>query len=172
MPPSRDVKATDRPSSSSWLASAEVPSGLGLRISYGDPWETEPCDLLPPEAFHGPGESPTDRRSLRERLGVDEAATGPNSEAVRSRFASCTAGWPRPPTAAELYDAIRAERPSDRQHVVVDAWLREASCGDIVRAWLEEAYSWRELAAAIHRTGHRRHCLNRCLNQFAASVPD
>ena len=136
-------------------------------VKYGDPWETDPCTLLPSDAFHAPGESPTDRRSLRKRFGLPEESTKKNSSAVRSRFLSCTAGWPTPPTSREFYLAVREATPSSRQKAVIRAWLAEATYQEIMLAWLEEAFSWRELVAAVHRVGYHHHGLNRYLNQFA-----
>ena len=136
-------------------------------IKYGDPWETDPCNLLPPDAFHTADETPTDRRSLRSRFGLPEGSTGENSSAVRSRFVSCTAGWPTPPTSEEFYLAVQAAAPSSRQKAVIRAWLAEATYQEIMLAWLEEAFSWRELVAAVHRVGYQPYGLNRYLNQFA-----
>ncbi len=136
-------------------------------VTFGDPWETEPCELLPPKDFHDAAGTPIDRRMLRSRFGVSEEGTGPNSSAIRSRFMSCTAGWPTPPTSKELYLAVRAENPSPRQKTVIRAWLAEATYQEIIRAWMEEAFSWRDLVAAVHRVGHRHNGLNRYLNQFA-----
>ena len=98
---------------------------------------------------------------------MPEASTGPNSATVGSRFMSCGAGWPTPPTAKEFYFAVRAEQPGLRQRVVVRAWLREATYQEIMLAWLEEAFSWRILVAAIHRLKYQSNGLNRYLNQFA-----
>ena len=138
-------------------------------VTYGDPWDTEPCLLLHPDDFHGADETPTDRRELRSRFGLSEEDTGKNSSAVRSRFMSCTAGWPVPPTSEDLYIALRADEPSSRQKAVTRTWLAEAAYREIMLAWLEEAFSWRELVAAVHRVEYQRNDLNRYLNQFAKS---
>lgn len=143
------------------------PSVRGIDISYGDPWELNACDLLPPEAFDGAGESRTDRPAIRRTFGLPEACTGPDSAAVQARFVSCTSGWPNPPSAGELYRAIRSEKPTPREATIIRAWLREATYSDFLLAWVEEAYSWRDLVAAIHRVGYRRNGLNRHLNQLA-----
>ncbi len=144
----------------------------GIEVRFGDPLDVSPCELLPEEAFDGPGESATDRAAIRRTFGFDEKHTGPNSSAVRSRFFSCTAGWPEPPTPGEFYRAVRDPRPSPRARAVLHAWVNEATDGEIVRAWIEEAYSWRELVAAVHRIGHRRNRINRLLNRFARARPD
>ena len=136
-------------------------------VTYGDPWETEPCELLPPDDFDDAAGTPIDRRTLRSRFGESEEDTGPDSSAVRSRFMSCTAGWPVPPTSGEFYLAVQAEDPSSRQKTVIRAWLAEATYREIIRAWMEEAFSWRDLVAAVHRVGYCSNGLNRYLNQFA-----
>lgn len=138
-----------------------------ISVTYGDPWHLEPCDLLPPEAFHADGETPTDRQAIRAACGLQEDGTKERSAAVHARFFSCTAGWRTPPTSEEFYHAVQACAPTPRQKHVIEAWLSEAEQGEILRAWLEEAYSWRDLVAAMHRIGYRRNELSRYLNQFA-----
>ena len=138
-----------------------------IPVTYGDPWVMEPCELLPPDRFHGPDEEPTDRRALRAQWSLPESETGANSNAVRWRIFSCTAGWKSPPDASELHAALRAADPTARQRTIVRTWLREATEGELVRAWLEEAYSWRELVEAAHRVGYCRNELARFINGFA-----
>ena len=48
---------------------------------------------------------------------------------------------------------MRAAAPTDRQRQLISAWLFEATNGDLVAAWLEEAYTLRELVRAIHNAG-------------------
>ena len=167
--PQKNVTELERPVCVSARQAVSEPKRKNKKIAvtYGDPWETEPCDLLPPNEFHAADESPTDRLMLRSRFGVPDENTGPNSSAVRSRFISCTAGWPTPPTSSEFFLALQAEDPSSRQKAVVRAWLAEATYQEIILAWLEEAYSWQDLVAAVHRVGYRHNGLNRYLNQFA-----
>ena len=149
-------------------ASEEAPAvDPRIAVTYGDPWHLEPCDLLPPEAFHAEEDTPTDRHAIRAACGLPEDATKERSAAVHAKFFSCTAGWRTPPTSEEFYHAVRAAPPTPRQKHVIEAWLHEAEHWEILRAWLEEAYSWREIVAAMHRTGYRRNELSRYLNQFA-----
>lgn len=143
-----------------------------IPVIYGDPWVVKPCEFLPPERFCGPGETTAERRALRTQYGLPESATGANSDAVKWRLFSCTAGWPDPPDAGDLYTALRAEAPSPRQQAVIRTWLREATEGEIIRAWLEEAYSWRELVEAAQRVGYCRNELARLINRFAKPQED
>ena len=40
---------------------------------------------------------------------------------------------------------------SGRQQAIVCMWFLEATNGELVTAWAEEAYSFRELVSAVHR---------------------
>ena len=137
----------------------------GMKVVFGGP-ENQPCDLLPPSAFPGP---PDVRPipALRRQAGIDDSETGPNSRTVQWRFFSSCAGWPNPPTPAEFHEAIRATDPNRRQRVVLRTWFTEATDREITRAWIEDAYTWPMLVAAIHRIGYHRNALNYLLNGFA-----
>lgn len=107
--------------------------------------------LLPPEAFDDVGPTGHDRMML---LGADDGpADGRNSPTVRVRMASSCAGWKIPPRPVELYDAIRAGEPTGRQRTILRMWATETDWEELVRAWAEEVYTFRELAAALHRAG-------------------
>ena len=146
--------------------SVRAQPALLIPVVYGDEDE-RPCALLPEAAFRSDSETTADRPALRAMYGASDDEVGPNSATVRWRFFSCTAGWPDPPGSADLYDALRAETPTSRQASVIRAWLQEATIQELTLAWVEEAYSWRLLARAVHRLGHKDPRLNRYLNQFA-----
>lgn len=137
----------------------------GLEVIYGEP-QDRPCDLLPPEAFPTPADIRPDA-ALRRQGGVPDEETGPDCHVVYWRFFSSCAGWPRPPTPREFYEAIREENPDRRQRAVLRTWFREATNREILRGWIEEAYTWPMLVAAIHRIGYRRNRLSHYLNGFA-----
>ena len=137
----------------------------GMEVVFGAA-EDRPCELLPPESFPTPEEIRPDAE-LRRRGGTPDAETGPNSRAVYWRFFSSCAGWPQPPTPGEFYDGIRRQNPSRRQRAVLRAWFREATDSEILWGWIEEAYTWPMLVAAVHRIGYRRNALNHYLNGFA-----
>ncbi len=107
--------------------------------------------LMPPEAFS------TLRGSsrLREECGVVRSRDelGRNALSVRRRIRSSCAGWVRRPTAADFYDAVRAQAPDDWQQCLISMWIREATDAELALAWIEEAYTFRELVAAVHRAG-------------------
>ena len=138
-----------------------------IEVHWGDPWEREPCDLLPPEAFHG-DEAPRPSADLLRDCGVDmDVPAGPESRTVELRLFSECAGWPMPATAAELHHAMRAPQPTSRQLLVMRTWLRAASFSELLGGWIEYAYTWRELARAAHLTGPHRNELKHWLNDFA-----
>ena len=58
--------------------------------------------------------------------------------------------------------------PSHWQATIVAMWAQEAEPREMLRAWVQRAYSWRTLVAALHRHGlTRRGNLNDYLNCFA-----
>lgn len=84
--------------------------------------------------------------------------------------ASC-AGWPQPPTAAEFYEAVRADAPNERQRIIVRAWALEATEIEMIRAWAEHAYTWRTLVRALHKSGFDQPQVIRTINDYA-QVPE
>lgn len=135
----------------------------GIRISRGDQ-AGAPQPLLPPEAFPDARPDAVEREAVD---GIPATETGPNSRSVRTRLASSCAGWPQPPNAKEFFTAVRTKRPSVRDCAIVRAWAREATSGEVVRGWLEGAYTWPILVAALHRTDAGHGALNELLNGFA-----
>ena len=94
-------------------------------------------------------------RALRDRIGLSRQPDelGARSRTVGRRIASSCAGWPEPPTTHEFRAAIESEAPDVRQQSIISMWVMEATWRETLLAWAEEAYSWRELAGAIHRAG-------------------
>ena len=110
----------------------------------------EPTALGPPEAF---GDFCGNSRN-RARFGIETPPdkTGPKSAAVSRRIAKSCAGWSRPPTETEFYEAVQALEPTERQATIIGMWVCEATMDEILLACAEEAYTLRELIRAIHRT--------------------
>ena len=118
-----------------------------------------PCTLGPPEAFSN--ELAPD--GLTAKVQPDhETRTGRESSTVTAVFASRCCGYRQPPTTAELYDAMRRTRPTERDKVVLTAWVVEATERDWLLAWTEQAYSWRMLVRAAGTT--RWPCWSRIRN--------
>ncbi len=110
----------------------------------------EPCRLAPPEAFSNELADP----GVYRRLHPDRDAamnTGRRSHTVRLVFHSRTAGYRRRPTSDELYDGLRTATPTEKQIDAIQAWVNEATTDEFWSAWTERAYSWRMLAAGLHR---------------------
>ena len=128
------------------------------------------CPLRPPEAFSA---DPAPPEAL-ERLcpGIDPAETGRKARAVAGRIGSSCAGWARPPTPAEFYEAVRAEEPSERQKAIVLMWVSEATTHEIMAAWAQHAYTFRQLARAAARAGLTYPAPIRQLNYIATPFPE
>ena len=120
-----------------------------------------PAMLLPPDAFSDRPATDDDFR----RLCAPGTPRGRYALAVRRRLASGCAGWKRRPTAEEFYDAVRAEQPTERQASIVRMWGAEATAGELIEAWVQRAYTLRQLVAALHRADFacapRIHTINR-----------
>ena len=108
-----------------------------------------PCRLAPPEAFS----NELAVKDLRARLRPERDADliEERSETVSAVFASRCAGDRQPPTAKELYHAIRQAGPNERELSVLGSWVLHATIDDLWWAWSERAYSWRMLAQAMHQ---------------------
>ena len=113
--------------------------------------DAEPRVLAPPEAFDDRRPNEAFRRRFHPRH--DPAQIGRASRALRGRLRSSCAGWQEKPTSEEFYDAIRATEPTPRQVDMIRTWLQEGEREELLEAWAEGAYTWRELARAIHRAG-------------------
>ena len=81
----------------------------------------------------------------------DDALIGPKARVLTSRIISSCAGWPEWPTSKELFDALHAEEPTDRQRALIGMWVSEATETELMDAWIQEVYTLRELVAAMHR---------------------
>ena len=129
--------------------------------------DDEPGVLAPPEAFTDIRGTAEDR--ARFGMPIPPERTGPASAAVARRITKSCAGWPRPPMTREFFEAVHATDPTGRQATIIGMWLREAPIDEVLLACAEEAYTLRELIAAIHRTGnaHRHPARNRELNRLA-----
>ena len=142
------------------LGDADLPLRL-RKILAETPYRPDPL-LLPSERFADTPASPLERQSIKAPTGADD--TGRHSRTVRLRLAKSRAGWPRRPTSAEFYDAVRAETPTDRQRAILGTWAAEAEWHELILAWTEDAYGFRELVAALHRAGYSRCQAARPLN--------
>ena len=126
--------------------------------------------LREPEAF--PDTDPTENESRRLGRGSGPDETGPNSITVRMRLVGSCAGWASRPRSGEFYEAIRTEKPDQRQRAVLRVFAQEAEWHEIVAAWAEQAFTLRRLVAALHRAGLAECRAARWLNKWATVPPD
>ena len=128
-------------------ATFDIAAETTRRRLDNDEWAPE--TLLPAEAF---SDQPASETAFR-RLCAPEAPRGRDAWAVHRRIMSSCAGWKERPTAAEFYDAIRANEPTDRQKAIIRMWGAEATLEDLVEASAQHAYTFRQLVRALHRAG-------------------
>ena len=129
---------------------------------------TQPT-LAPIDAF--PDEYSTADDLAAVRLDADPNATGPNSQTIRGLLGGACAGWRVRPTSVELYDALRADNPTNRQRSIATVLINEASFEDLVNAHTEGAFTWRQLARAARRQGTVSPLRIRQINAFATPPP-
>ena len=106
---------------------------------------TEPVAVLPPERF-GDEYAVEDPRFPDERHGSE-------ARAIAGLLCGACCGWARSPTAAEFYDAMRATERTPRQRAIVSVLIVEGSNDTIALAYLQGAFTWRQLATAMHEHG-------------------
>ena len=128
-----------------------------------DKWAPEA--LLPAEAF---SDEPASHEDFA-RLCEPDTPTGRNANAVQLRIMSSCAGWKKRPTAGEFYDAIRAEHPTPRQTGLVRRWGAEATITDLLQAWVQHAYTLRQLVQALHRAHFECSSSIRVINRWKNS---
>lgn len=110
-----------------------------------------PSRLPAPDAF--PDEYTPTAVLARFRPGANPLETGPRSRTVRMVVRRRCGGWRNPPTPAEIYEAMRADTPTERQINVMTVLLNDATFDEVLLAHLEGAFTWRQLARALHRHG-------------------
>ena len=125
--------------------------------------------LAPIDAF--PDEYSTADDLAAVRLDADPDATGPHSQTIRGLLGGACAGWRVRPTSVELYDALRADDPTNRQRCIATVLINEASFEDLVNAHTEGAFTWRQLARAALRQGTVPPLRIRQINAFATPPP-
>ncbi len=114
--------------------------------------------LLPPERFSDEY-SRADPRFNEPR--------GANAGAIAGLLAGSCCGWGRRPSAAEFHDAVREAEPSQRQRAIINVLITEASNDSIALAYLQGAFTWRQLATAMLRHGNYSPRLARYVNLHA-----
>ena len=101
---------------------------------------TDEVEVLPAERFSDEY-APADP-SIQEQRG---AAAG----AIAALLCGSCAGWGTSPEPRELYDAMQATAPTPRQSSVINVLISEASRKTIALAYLQGAFTWRQLARSM-----------------------
>ena len=122
-------------------------------------------ELLPAERFSDAPAPAWQYRMIDAPTRPEE--TRERSRSVARRFARSCSGWRRQPTAEEFYGAVRAAAPTQRQRAILDTWATEAEWEELLAAWTEHAYTFHELATALHRAGLSRCRAAAALNRWA-----
>ena len=112
--------------------------------------------VLPPERFSDTYEPPDPRFAGEKR--------GEEADEITSLLGGCCAGWKQAPTAAEFYEAMRSPKPTQRQEMIIHVLISEATNDGVCLAFLQGAFTWRQLARAMQRNGHYRSGLARYVN--------
>ena len=141
---------TDKP----LLATARIPAiddgpatAEMLALKYGHNWREH---VVPePDAF--PTKSGIGDFAPGARNDTPPERRGPRSPALSRRIASSCAGHASPPTPLELYQAIHTGRPSVRSAAVLRMWMTEGTTDDLIEAWVDHCYTWRQLAESCQR---------------------
>lgn len=120
--------------------------------------------LLTPEHFSDERATPEIKAKLK--AGTSPQETGPNSVTVRGRLSASCCGWRLPPSVAEFHQAVKSDPPTDREAAILYTWAAEANPSELLLGWVEDAYTFRELAAALHRAGLKRSPMSVHLNHY------
>ena len=102
------------------------------------------AQLQPLETFSDEYADPTRYKT------VDQARVGRESATIDGLINGECCGWPKRPTSEEVYEAMRAEKPTRRQRSMINMVLR-AKFETLFGGWMEAAFTWRQVARAIGR---------------------
>ena len=67
--------------------------------------------------------------------------------------------------SAEFYEAMRTEQPNRRQRTIAAVLIAEGTANDALLAYLQGAFTWRQLGRMMHRQGLYSGRLARYVNQ-------
>ena len=124
-----------------------------------------PAQLRPVDDFSDDYANPT-----RYKTG-DRQRVGRQSATLDGLIISECCGWPKRPTSDEVYEALRAESPTNRQKSMINMVLRadfETLVGG-VGGWMEGAFTWRQIARAMERRTWQDPEQIRAINTTASS---
>ena len=131
-----------------------------MELTRRHEFEAIGTQVLPPERFDNEYAAPDPESGNEGR--------GPESDAIRGLIAGSCCGWEEPPTSAEFYEAMRSTAPTERQDMVAGTLVAEASNDTLALAYLQGAFTWRQVAAALRRRGAYSSRQARYVNLHAA----
>ena len=115
--------------------------------------------LLPADAFDNAYAKPDERFETQKR--------GPECEVITGLLTGACCGWREKPSTAEFYEAMRTTVRNARQRAIVRVLITEATTDTIALGYLDGAYTWQQLARAMHEQKHYRAELARYVNKHA-----
>ena len=149
------------------VTDADLPPRL-VDVAKTTPYRPEDALLLPAERFSNRPASAWHGRLIN--AAAEPERTRGQSQAVALRLSRSCSGWEQRPSSNELYEAIRAKTPTQRERAILECWASEADWEELLQAWTEHAYTFRELAAALHRAGLSRCPAAAALNSWAGEL--
>ncbi len=155
------LRVSGRAEGDNWTKSTTTATiRLKMEIQHRHEFERIGTQVLPPERFSDEYVSPDPEFANEGR--------GPESDGIRGLIAGSCCGWEEPPTSAEFYEAMRATAPTERQDVVAGTLVGEASNDTLALAYLQGAFTWRQVAAVLRRRGAYSSRQARYVNLHAA----
>ena len=116
-----------------------------MEIQHRHEFERVGIQVLAPERFSDEYAAPDPEFPNEGR--------GPKSDAIRGLIAGSCCGWKRPPTSQEFYEAMAATSPTERQNAVAGTLVAEASDDTLALAYLQGAFTWRQVATVLRNRG-------------------
>ena len=107
------------------------------------------------------------RLASPERFPAGAPGNARQSATVIDVFKRSDASWSHAPQPEDLQNAIEGKGDREERVFIMGTYLNEARFTDIILAHSEGAYSWRELAEALHRDGLLFHRHFATLNEWA-----
>ena len=138
-----------------------------LEAKYGRRWREH---LVPDPLAYSKKSGIADMAPGAEEWTPPEFRAGA-SRTLGHRIVSSCAGRANRPTTLELYEAFHTETPTDRSTSLLLMWMNEGSQHDLIDAWRDHCYTWRELAAACRRHGLMEAVAAPTLHWFRQDVP-
>ena len=116
--------------------------------------------LRPTDAFNN--------EYCKDEAGIGKGR-GPGSGIIADLLTGCCSGWAVRPTSDEFYEAMRAQTPTRRQQTIASVLIDEATRDQVLLAYWQQAFTWRQLARAMRRKETFRAELGQFVNLHGAA---